>query len=113
MPEQLDSTRPFFGDGHLAAQPKAGSFGQFRKIIAYEEDGSVIYDPMDPQAEAIYRQKGYLPPGTYRYKHRKYQYDHVLGPNVKQQEVFERTTKPLLDGIFDGYNATVFAYGVS
>lgn len=68
---------------------------------------------MDPQAEAIYRQKGYLPPGTYRYKHRKYQYDHVLGPNVKQQEVFERTTKPLLDGIFDGYNATVFAYGVS
>lgn len=67
---------------------------------------------MDPQAEAMYRQKGYLPPGTYRYKHRKYQYDNVFGPNVTQQEVFERTTKPLLDGLLDGYNATVFAYGV-
>ena len=67
---------------------------------------------MDQQAEAIYRQKGYLPPGTYRYKHRKYQYDVVFGPEVTQQAVFEGTTKPLLDGILDGYNGTVFAYGV-
>ena len=27
--------------------------------------------------------------------------------------MFERTAKPLLDGVLDGYNATVFAYGVS
>ena len=27
--------------------------------------------------------------------------------------VFERTAKPLLPGVLDGYNATVFAYGVS
>lgn len=67
---------------------------------------------MDAEAEAAYRLKGYHPPGTYRFKHRKYQYDHVFGPTTTQSEVFERTTKPLLDGILDGYNGTVFAYGV-
>jgi kinesin family protein 18/19 len=30
-----------------------------------------------------------------------------------QSMVFERTAKPLLPGVLDGYNATVFAYGVS
>ncbi|KIM29533.1 hypothetical protein M408DRAFT_328780 [Serendipita vermifera MAFF 305830] len=113
LPDPTDSTRPFFGDGQLSAQARPTTFGQFRNIIAYEEDGSLIYDPMDPQAEAIYRTKGYLPPGTYRYKHRKYQYDNVFGPHITQKEVFERTTKPLLDGILDGYNGTVFAYGAT
>ncbi|KAG8798504.1 kinesin-like protein Klp5 [Serendipita sp. 411] len=113
LPDPLDTSRTFFGDGHLTTQVRPSTFGQLRNIIAYEEDGSLIYDPMDPQVEALYRAKGYLPPGTYRYKHRKYQYDQVFGPKVTQQEVFERTTRPLLDGILDGYNGTVFAYGAT
>ncbi|PVF94748.1 kinesin-domain-containing protein [Serendipita vermifera] len=113
LPDPLESTRPFFGDGHLTSHVKPTNSGHFRKIIAYEEDGSLIFDPMDPQTESQYRTKGYMPPGTYRYKHKKYQYDQVFGPNATQLEVFERTTKPLLDGIFDGYNATVFAYGAT
>ena len=34
-----------------------------------------------------------------------------MGSN--QEVVFERTAKPLLSGVLDGFNATVFAYGVS
>lgn len=112
LPDPLDTGRRFFGDGHLTTPVRSTNPGQFRKVIAYEDDGSLIFDPRDSEAEAVYRTKGYLPPGTYRYKHRKYQYDHVFGPNSTQQEVFEHTTKPLLDGILDGYNGTVFAYGV-
>lgn len=33
--------------------------------------------------------------------------------DASQQMVFDSTAKPLLDGVLDGYNATVFAYGVS
>lgn len=31
---------------------------------------------------------------------------------AEQEEVFTKTAKPLLPGVLDGYNATVFAYGV-
>jgi kinesin family protein 18/19 len=30
-----------------------------------------------------------------------------------QGDVYEATTKPLLDSVLDGYNATVFAYGAT
>lgn len=33
--------------------------------------------------------------------------------DASQQEVFEKTAKSLLPGVLDGYNSTVFAYGVS
>lgn len=33
--------------------------------------------------------------------------------DANQEEVYENTAKPLLDGVLSGYNATVFAYGVS
>ena len=31
--------------------------------------------------------------------------------NLSQQEIFSNTTKFLLDGVVNGYNATVLAYG--
>lgn len=43
----------------------------------------------------------------------RYIFDRVLKMDSTQEAVFERTAKPLLDGVLDGYNATVFAYGVS
>ena len=68
-------------------------------------------------------------PGAKRYKNRRwvgsrtclpeshggfrYIFDHVFQQQASQEAVFERTGKPLLQGVLDGYNATVFAYGVS
>jgi kinesin family protein 18/19 len=43
----------------------------------------------------------------------RYVFDHVFQMDTTQEEVFEKTAKPLLPGVLDGYNATVFAYGVS
>lgn len=39
-------------------------------------------------------------------------FDQVFGMGAEQEEVFAKTAKPLLPGVLDGYNATVFAYGV-
>jgi hypothetical protein len=36
-----------------------------------------------------------------------------LNEDCTQLEVFEQTTKPLLQHVLDGYNATVFAYGAT
>lgn len=42
-----------------------------------------------------------------------YIFDHVFRMDASQEDVFEKTAKPLLPGVLDGFNATVFAYGVS
>jgi hypothetical protein len=43
----------------------------------------------------------------------RYAFDRVFDKNSTQEEVFNDTAKPLLQGLFEGFNATVFAYGVS
>jgi kinesin family protein 11 len=40
-----------------------------------------------------------------------FSFDKVFTPTTPQLDVFEDSTKPLIDDILAGYNATVFAYG--
>lgn len=42
----------------------------------------------------------------------RYVFDYVLNQEATQEMTFERTLKPLLPGVLEGYNATAFAYGV-
>ena len=37
----------------------------------------------------------------------------MFDKNTSQQEIYNKTTKPLLEGIIEGFNATVFAYGAT
>jgi kinesin family protein 18/19 len=48
-----------------------------------------------------------------RHKDLKYAFDVVLDEHCSQQEAYELSTKGLIDSVLDGFNATVFAYGVS
>ncbi len=43
----------------------------------------------------------------------RYAFDRVFDKSSSQEEVYNDTAKPLLKGLFEGFNATVFAYGVS
>ena len=40
-------------------------------------------------------------------------FDRVFDENATQGDVYEATTRNLLDSVLDGYNATVFAYGAT
>ena len=40
-------------------------------------------------------------------------FDHVFSANASNKQVFQHTTKEVLDSIFDGYNCSVFAYGAT
>jgi len=42
-----------------------------------------------------------------------YKYDMAFGPNVSQEEVYERTTKPHIAAVLRGFPLTVFAYGAT
>lgn len=46
-------------------------------------------------------------------KDQTFAFDRVFDETTTQGDVYESTTKPLLDSVLDGYNATVFAYGAT
>jgi len=48
-----------------------------------------------------------------RTQERQYVFDVVFGPDSTQEEVYNETTKHLVENVLNGYNATVFAYGAT
>ena len=56
------------------------------------------------------------PPDPLRRKRnneRQYVFDMAFGADSTQQEVYEKTTRPLVKSVLDGFHATVFAYGAT
>jgi kinesin family member 18/19 len=48
-----------------------------------------------------------------RVKDQTFGFDRVFDENTTQGDVYEATTRGLMDSVLDGYNATVFAYGAT
>eukprot|EP00877_Chromochloris_zofingiensis_P015099 jgi/Chrzof1/9843/Cz04g18020.t1 len=44
-------------------------------------------------------------------EHYKFQFNGVLTPEAKQDEVFQRVARSVISGAMDGFNGTIFAYG--
>ena len=40
-----------------------------------------------------------------------YVFDYVFNDKATQQDVYDKSIKPIINSYFDGYNATIFAYG--
>lgn len=40
-----------------------------------------------------------------------FHFDRVFGFDTTQAELYEHVAKPVVEGLFEGYNGTVFAYG--
>ena len=73
--------------------------------------GHRVFDPPD-DSQIQRNAKSYGPPGR-RCKDQTFGFDRVFDENTSQAEVYEATTRNLLDSVLDGYNATVFAYGAT
>lgn len=63
----------------------------------------VIMDPAQGDKQDILRAN--------RSREKQYAFDFVFDPHSPQDNVYNITTKFLIHGVLDGYNATVFAYG--
>ena len=50
---------------------------------------------------------------TNQIKEQQFFFDYVFDKNSSQQMIYEHTTKNLLSGVIEGFNATVFAYGAT
>lgn len=70
-----------------------------------------VFDP--PDDHAIQRTSKSGGPNGRRSRDRTFGFDRVFDENTTQGDVYEATTRSLLESVLDGYNATVFAYGAT
>ncbi|NXL52804.1 KI18B protein, partial [Podilymbus podiceps] len=71
----------------------------------------LVFDPEEPGG----------PPGSVPHtrgpkqqgKDLKFVFDRVFGEGATQEEVFQHTTREVLDSVLNGYNCSVFAYGAT
>lgn len=76
-----------------------------KKSCVRAMDGNmvVILDPASGDKQDILRAN--------RSREKQYAFDHVFDGSSSQETIYISTTKFLIHGVLDGYNATVFAYG--
>ncbi|XP_077169666.1 kinesin-like protein KIF18B isoform X2 [Paroedura picta] len=83
-------------------------------VVHVVSDRLLVFDPEETSPPGILagfqgldaapRRKG---------KDLKFVFDRVFGEGATQAEVFENTTQEILDGVLNGYNCSVFAYGAT
>ncbi|CAK7210211.1 tubulin-dependent ATPase kip3 [Sporothrix curviconia] len=110
---KTDDGTLFLGDGSLAAAPapKLNQKG-LRSVIKVVDDRCLVFDP--PEDNPVQKFSRSVVPATgKRVKDQVFAFDRIFDDNASQMDVYEGTTKGLLDSVLDGYNATVFAYGAT
>ncbi|KAF9468925.1 kinesin-like protein [Collybia nuda] len=101
------------GEGALSTPGKVVNTATLRDIVQIVDDRILTFDPDEKDRARAFVERGFMPPGTKRYKDKRFMFDRVFNHEARQQDVYEATSQPLLKGLFDGYNATVFAYGAT
>lgn len=98
-------------DSEPASKPKPNGV---RKIVDAVDDKMLVFDPPATNP-LVSMQKNAFPNGNLKPRIRDYRFvfDRLLDEYCRQEDVYESTTKPLIDSVLDGYNATVFAYGAT
>ncbi|KXX81049.1 Kinesin-like protein 6 [Madurella mycetomatis] len=108
-----DDGTVFLGDGSLAAAPapKLHQRG-IRSVIKVVDDRCLVFDP--PEDNPVQKfTRSVVPTAGKKVKDQVFAFDRIFDDNASQVDVYEGTTKGLLDSVLDGYNATVFAYGAT
>lgn len=121
---QIPGKPLFIGDGALSGTLESTNAEEsakanliprgIRKIVDVVDDKMLIFDP--PATNPLTSmQRNAFPNGNMRARIRDYRFvfDSLFDENSLQEQIYESTTKPLLDSILDGYNSTVFAYGAT
>ncbi|KAM9366325.1 kinesin-like protein KIF18A [Symphorus nematophorus] len=85
-----------------------------RNVVQVVDNHMLIFDPKEEDLSCF---------GSQRVRNRNinkrankdlnFVFDRVFSENSTQVDVFENTTKGVLDGVMNGFNCTVFAYGAT
>ncbi|KAH0626949.1 hypothetical protein JD844_002267 [Phrynosoma platyrhinos] len=85
-----------------------------QSIVQVVGDSMLVFDPEDSNLPGIpVSFQAHDPASRKKGKNLIFAFDRVFGETATQVEVFENTTKEILDGVLNGYNCSVFAYGAT
>ncbi|OJT10569.1 Kinesin-like protein 6, partial [Trametes pubescens] len=100
-------------DGALSTPGRVANTSTLRDIVEIVDDRVLTFDPQEKDQTRAFVERGFLPPGTKRYKDRRFIFDRVFRNDATQQDVYQGTARPLLSTLLDGFNTTIFAYGAT
>ena len=85
-----------------------------RTVAKVMDEHVLVFDP-SPDNAPTFHALGPLRQPLLGKKHRdlRFAFDRVFDETASQVEVFEHTTKAVIDGVLDGINCSVFAYGAT
>ena len=90
--------------------------GAFNNVIQIIDDKMLVFDPKDGNGDDFFfhgKKQGRRDLNKKENKDKKFAFDAVFPPGSNNKQVFENTTKDLVETVFNGYNCSVFAYGAT
>ena len=88
--------------------PKEILEGQFNLVKIMDEKLVILQDPQDFTEE-----NGKNELRKNRSREKQYAYDFAFDADAQTSHVFNCTTQHLIQGVLNGFNSTVFAYGAT
>ncbi|KAE8593913.1 hypothetical protein XENTR_v10019373 [Xenopus tropicalis] len=87
--------------------------GNHHAVVQVVDHNMLVFDPDEPETTGVFSSLRGNDGPKRKGKDMKFIFDRIFGENSRQQDVFEHTTKEILDGVLNGYNCSVFAYGAT
>ncbi|KAJ9048047.1 tubulin-dependent ATPase kip3 [Entomophthora muscae] len=97
------------------SKPLTSKKGTLKKIVYALDDHVIAFDPPE-ESISLTSNKGSLPRkpiGSVQHRDSRFAFDRVFNEEATQEDVFEGTSKDLIDEVLNGFNSTVFAYGAT
>lgn len=79
------------------------------------DERMLVFDPKDDSIDYLSGDRLRKPPQFLKRRARdlRFMFDRVFDRESSNQDVFEHTTKSIVEGVLGGFNCTVFAYGAT
>ncbi|XP_015595698.1 kinesin-like protein KIF18A [Cephus cinctus] len=87
----------------------------FRTVVKVIDDKMLIFDPKEEENPFFYRGVAQKGRDLLKKQNKELQFifDRVFDETASNTDIFEGSTKELINGLLDGYNCSVFAYGAT
>ena len=99
----------------LRPETEAEVASSYQSVVKPLDDFVLVFDPLPDNAPTFnkptpFKRKAFL---SKKHKDLQFAFDKVFDETASQVDVFENTTKAIIDGVLDGMNCSVFAYGAT